>query len=146
MTHLILTGCTGTAGSALLAHCIHSKSVSQVSVLSRRPVKQATGHEKVRVIIHKDFKSYPDSVLDQLKGATGCVWALGVPSGQVDSDRCVDITTTSRHRGCRFAEFDQGVPNHHARIPDGRRQSLFIFGSTLQLCLRLWGRSMITVI
>lgn len=85
MAHVILTGCTGTAGSAVLARCIASSRISRISVLSRRPVKQAAGADKVNVIIHKDFNTYPESVLEQLKGAVGCVWALGVPAGQVSA-------------------------------------------------------------
>ena len=86
MAHIILTGCTGTAGSAVLARCIASSSISRISVLSRRPVKQATGVDKVNVIIHKDFKVYPNDLLEQLKGAVGCVWALGVPAAQVSAE------------------------------------------------------------
>ncbi|KAL8671696.1 MAG: hypothetical protein Q9168_003796 [Polycauliona sp. 1 TL-2023] len=47
MAHIILTGCTGTAGAAMLAHCIKSSKVARISVLSRRPVKQAEGQDKV---------------------------------------------------------------------------------------------------
>ena len=85
MAHVILTGCTGTAGSAVLARCIASSAISKVSVLSRRSVKQAEGVDKVNVIIHNDFSAYSESVLEQLKGAVGCVWALGVPAGQVSA-------------------------------------------------------------
>ncbi len=86
MAHIILTGCTGTAGSAVLARCIASSSISRISVLSRRPVKQATGVDKVNVIIHKDFNVYPNDLLEQLKGAVGCVWALGVAAAQVSAE------------------------------------------------------------
>lgn len=85
MAHVILTGATGTAGSAVLARCIASSTISRVSVLSRRPVKQAAGVDKVNVIIHSDFNSYPESLLDDLKGAVGCVWALGIASGQASA-------------------------------------------------------------
>ena len=30
---------------------------------------------RINVIIHKDFTKYDSAVLDQLKGARGCVWA-----------------------------------------------------------------------
>lgn len=92
MAHIILTGCTGTAGSAVLARCIESSTISTVSVLSRRPVKQAAGHDKVKVILHQDFTSYPNQLLEeQLKGATACIWALGIPSGSA-SPRYVYIS------------------------------------------------------
>ncbi|KAL8841871.1 MAG: hypothetical protein Q9170_000744 [Blastenia crenularia] len=83
MAHLVLTGCTGTTGAAVLARCIGSPTIAKVSVLSRRPIKQAEGKEKVKVYIHEDFNSYPDSLLSSLKGAIGCVWALGISTSQV---------------------------------------------------------------
>lgn len=76
--HLILTGATGLVGSGVLHHMINTPAVTTVSVLSRRPVPQAEGHEKVKVIIHKDFNSYPSELLEQLRGAEGCVWAQGI--------------------------------------------------------------------
>ncbi|KAL8763763.1 MAG: hypothetical protein Q9194_007265, partial [Teloschistes cf. exilis] len=84
MAHVILTGCTGTAGAAMLARCIESSSIARISVLSRRPVKQAEGkEEKVQVYIHSDFTTYPDELLGKLRGAVGCIWALGISTSQV---------------------------------------------------------------
>lgn len=80
MSHIILTGATGTAGAAILSHCLSSPAVSQVSILSRRPVKLAQGHEKAKVIIHKDYNNYPGELLQQLRGAKGCIWAQGKTS------------------------------------------------------------------
>jgi hypothetical protein len=57
---------------------INTPAITTVSVLARRPVPQADGHEKVKVIIQKDFSSYPDELLEQLRGAEGCVWAQGI--------------------------------------------------------------------
>lgn len=84
--HLILTGATGLVGSACLHQMLTSDSVTQVSILSRRSVPMAEGHPKVNVILHTDFKQYPDGVLEQLKDATGCVWALGVSSNDVSKE------------------------------------------------------------
>lgn len=84
--HLILTGATGLVGSGVLHHMISSPSITTVSVLSRRPVPQAEGHEKVKVIIHKDYNSYPSEVLEQLRGAEGCVWAQGISITQVTKE------------------------------------------------------------
>lgn len=81
--HLILTGATGLIGSACLQAMLSNKAVTAVTVLSRRQVPQAEGHEKVHVILHKDFSTYPPDVLEQLKGAEGCVWALGVSQNDV---------------------------------------------------------------
>ena len=84
--HLILTGATGLVGSGVLQYMISSPAVTTVSVLSRRPVPQAEGHEKVKVIIQKDFNSYPTELLEQLKGAEGCVWAQGISILKVTSE------------------------------------------------------------
>jgi uncharacterized protein YbjT (DUF2867 family) len=84
--HLILTGATGLVGSGVLHHMINTPTVTKVSVLSRRPVPQAEGHEKVKVIIHKDFNTYPSELLAQLKGAEGCVWAQGISITQVTKE------------------------------------------------------------
>jgi len=86
--HLVLTGATGLVGSAVLQNMIITPSVSKVSVLSRRPVAQAEGHEKVQVIIHKDFSTYPSELLSQLKDVDGVVWAQGISSTQVGKE-CV---------------------------------------------------------
>lgn len=84
MAHVILTGCTGTAGAAILAHCIESTSIARISVLSRRPVQQAEGQEgKVTVHIHADFGRYEEELLGKLRGAVGCIWALGISTSQV---------------------------------------------------------------
>ncbi|OKL56451.1 hypothetical protein UA08_08219 [Talaromyces atroroseus] len=42
---------------------------------------------RINVIIHQDFKNHPQDLLSQLKGATGCVWALGISQTKVDADR-----------------------------------------------------------
>ena len=84
--HLILTGATGLVGSACLHQMLTSEPVTKVSILSRRPVPMAEGHPKVNVILHTDFKQYPNEVLEQLKDATGCVWALGVSSNDVSKE------------------------------------------------------------
>ena len=92
MAHIILTGATGQAGAAVLAHCLSSPSISRVSILSRRPVKLAEGQPKANVIIHTDFSEYPPDVLFQLKGATGCVWAQGISSRGMQESEYAKIT------------------------------------------------------
>jgi hypothetical protein len=86
--HLILTGATGLLGSAVLDTMIRMKEVTRISVLSRRPVEMAIDAKdsRINVIIHKDFEIYPPAVLDQLKGATGVVWALGISQTQVGKE------------------------------------------------------------
>ncbi len=84
--HLVLTGATGLVGSAVLQHMIITPSVTKVSILSRRPVAQAEGHEKVKVIIHKDYTTYPIEVLNQLRDVDGVVWAQGISSTVVGKE------------------------------------------------------------
>ena len=80
MAHIILTGATGQAGAAILVYALHSPLISHISILSRRPVVLAENQSKATVIIHQDFERYSDSVLQQLNGAIGCIWAQGISS------------------------------------------------------------------
>jgi uncharacterized protein YbjT (DUF2867 family) len=86
--HLILTGATGLVGSAVLDAMIKTKDVTKISILSRRPVKMADDVKdpRINVIIHKNFEQYDKALLDSLKGATGCVWALGISQTQVGKE------------------------------------------------------------
>ncbi|KAK8042443.1 Botcinic acid biosynthesis cluster B protein 16 [Apiospora phragmitis] len=92
--HLILTGATGLIGSSALDAMLRMSSVTKISILSRRPVQmvQDRPDPRVNVIIHKDFGTYDDEVLAQLKGAAGCVWAIGVAQSQVSRTEYVQIT------------------------------------------------------
>lgn len=86
--HLVLTGATGLVGSAVLQTMLTTPAISKISILSRRPVAQAEGHSKAKVILHKDFTEYGDDVLDGLKDVKGVVWALGISATQVGKE-CV---------------------------------------------------------
>jgi uncharacterized protein YbjT (DUF2867 family) len=90
MAHLILTGATGLVGSAALSHMLTLMGpggpISRVSILSRSAVPMADGNDKIQVIKITDFGSYPRDVLDELKGAEGCVWALGISQTQVSKE------------------------------------------------------------
>lgn len=87
MVHIILTGATGLVGSAVLAQLLHSTTIARVSILSRRPIAATEGHKKANVIIQSDYSSYPQSVVDQLQDADGCIWAQGKSSlGMTEKD------------------------------------------------------------
>ncbi|KAF2259180.1 hypothetical protein CC78DRAFT_556201 [Lojkania enalia] len=91
--HLILTGATGVIGSGVLQQMIAMEGVSRISILSRRPVAMAEGHEeKAKVFIHKDYKNYDATLLEQLKDAQGCVWAQGVSQNDVSKAEYHEIT------------------------------------------------------
>ncbi|EPS35418.1 hypothetical protein H072_11211 [Dactylellina haptotyla CBS 200.50] len=90
MSHIIITGATGLAGSAILQQALANPAVSKISILSRRPVASAEGNSKANVIIHKDFSSYPPELLSQLSGASACIWAQGKSSiGMTEEDYTV---------------------------------------------------------
>jgi nucleoside-diphosphate-sugar epimerase len=91
--HVILTGATGLVGASVLHNMLAQESISRISILSRRPVKMAEGHEKAKVIIHKDFKTYDQALLEELKDAQGCVWAQGVSQNAVDKAYVRSYTT-----------------------------------------------------
>jgi hypothetical protein len=90
--HLILTGATGLVGASVLHNMLAQESISRISILSRRPVKMAEGHDKAKVIIHTDFKKYDQALLDELKDAQGCVWALGISQNAVSKEQYIEIT------------------------------------------------------
>jgi len=91
--HLILTGATGLVGSAVLSHMLSlpAGQIDRISILTRRPVPMAEGHQHDIVIPHADFGNYPQELLDQLKGADGCVWAVGTPISMVTREEYVKI-------------------------------------------------------
>jgi hypothetical protein len=109
MVHLILTGATGLVGSSVLSHVLSlpptSKPViDKLSIIGRStsiPWLSATPppgtpttnkHTKIEVIEHKDFTSYSPELLEKLKGADACIWALGVSQNDVSKDDYVKIT------------------------------------------------------
>ncbi|KAK7927363.1 hypothetical protein PG985_004361 [Apiospora marii] len=101
--HLILTGATGLVGSSALDAMLRMNSVTKISILSRRPVQmvQDRPDPRINVIIHKDFATYDDEVLAQLKGAAGCVWAIGVAQSQVSRKDYTLITKTYAEAAAR---------------------------------------------
>ncbi|KAI9694278.1 MAG: hypothetical protein M1820_009081 [Bogoriella megaspora] len=90
--HLILTGATGLVGAAALQAMLTRESVTKISIISRRPVAMAEGHEKVKVHIQKDFSTIDSTILEELKGAHGCVWAMGISMNQVTKEEYTKIT------------------------------------------------------
>lgn len=92
--HLIITGASGLVGSSALAYILTlpTSIVSRVTLLSRKPVALAEGHEQVKTIIHTDFASYPPDLISELQGAHGIIWALGVSQNDVDKNEYIKIT------------------------------------------------------
>lgn len=71
---VILTGSTGFIGKEVLDQCLRNPEITSIIALSRRDLPEEITNPKLSVIIVKDFNSYPDSILDQLKNADACIW------------------------------------------------------------------------
>jgi uncharacterized protein YbjT (DUF2867 family) len=86
--HLILTGATGRVGTGVLDAMLRTADITKISILSRRPVQMAEDAKdpRLNVIIHGDFENFDKEVLEKLKGANGCVWALGVSQTQATKE------------------------------------------------------------
>lgn len=78
---ILLTGATGTAGSAALRQAIADPEVEGVTVLARREPKES--HEKVLFVRHDDFTDY-SRVRGSLIGHEAALWCLGTSQNRVD--------------------------------------------------------------
>ena len=92
----ILTGTTGFIGTGVLQILIADPAVTSIIVLSRRDLPMSHQHPKVRTIIHKDFTSYPPSVLEELVSAETVIWSMGIKltqMGSLEEARTVEVTS-----------------------------------------------------
>ncbi|CAM6116395.1 unnamed protein product [Calypogeia fissa] len=87
--NIILTGATGTAGAGVLRQAIADPEVGRITVLTRRPLD--TEHEKLKVIIHKDFNNYED-IASELGDNQAALWCLGISQRQVTKEQYDVIT------------------------------------------------------
>lgn len=74
---IILTGATGFIGAEILQQCLANPTITPLIAISRRPLPPNTpnaDNPKLKVVILEDFLSWPPSVLEELKGAEGCIW------------------------------------------------------------------------
>ncbi|KAH8882933.1 nucleoside-diphosphate-sugar epimerase [Thozetella sp. PMI_491] len=92
--HLILAGATGLVGSAVLDAMLQAEGVTKITIISRRPVPMAQDSQdpRIQLVLHQDFLHYGPDVLKDLAGASGCVWALGIGSAQVNKESYVKVT------------------------------------------------------
>ncbi|KAJ6502645.1 hypothetical protein DFH09DRAFT_1441317 [Mycena vulgaris] len=92
--HIILTGATGSVGSAVLRECLVSPTITRLSILSRRQftLPSIGDAQKAHIIVHDDYAMYPSELTDQLKGADGCIWAQGISQTEVSKEEYIRIT------------------------------------------------------
>lgn len=65
-------------GKAVVEECIKNPLITSILVLTRRPISDELAiNAKVTTILHDNFENHPDDLLDRLKGAQGCIWAVG---------------------------------------------------------------------
>jgi hypothetical protein len=112
--HLLLTDATGLVGSAVLHHMLTLPSITQITILSRRPVPQAEGHTKTTVVIHEDFGVYGDDVLGRLKGAEGWCGRWGL----------VRMMFRRSELGFLFSWFGEGHERNESEIGKKKGSSL----------------------
>jgi hypothetical protein len=72
---IIVTGATGFVGAEVLTRLLARPDVTTVTALTRRPLAVASA--KLGTVLHEDFATYDDALLDRLAAHDGCVWALG---------------------------------------------------------------------
>ncbi|KAI2906882.1 hypothetical protein CBS147371_10994 [Aspergillus niger] len=73
---IILTGSTGFIGHQILTQCLQNPHITSIIALSRRPIP--TKNPKLTVKLVEDFLIYPESLLQDLRGAEACIWAIGI--------------------------------------------------------------------
>lgn len=75
-------GATGAVGSEVFRQALLHPSITRLTLLLRRPLppdlEPSPPSPKLTTIIHSDFLSYPSSLLDQIRGADGVLWCMGV--------------------------------------------------------------------
>jgi uncharacterized protein YbjT (DUF2867 family) len=86
---IILTGASGTAGSEVLRQSLADPQITDVLVLSRRPLDITD--PKLRVARLPDFLDY-SAVAAQLAGRDACLWCLGISQTAVGKDEYETIT------------------------------------------------------
>jgi uncharacterized protein YbjT (DUF2867 family) len=79
----LIFGATGTAGGSVLRASLDSPQVDEVRVIVRRPLKVT--HEKLRVIIHRDFLDYA-AVAEAFDGIDACLFCLGISVRQTSGE------------------------------------------------------------
>ena len=95
---ILLTGATGTAGSAVLRQAVADPEVEGVTVLARR--EPPVSDRKVLFVRHEDFPDY-SRVRGSLVGHEAALWCLGTSQNRVDRAKLHRVTVDFAVAGAR---------------------------------------------
>lgn len=86
---VIITGATGMIGGLILEHCLNSNTISEIVVLTRRPLEIKS--DKINELIVDDFGDL-SSLTDHFKNVDIAYYCIGAYSGTVSDDKFKLIT------------------------------------------------------
>lgn len=84
---VVISGGTGYIGGEVVSQCLEHPSITSVIILARRDPGTWTNNPKAKVVILKDFTSYDEATIDEVKTASAAIWCLGTYTG----DERIDI-------------------------------------------------------
>ncbi|KAL5372763.1 hypothetical protein DPSP01_013232 [Paraphaeosphaeria sporulosa] len=108
---VLITGATGTIGSAILRHCLQEPSITSIVALSRRALPQDISSPKLSTILVSDFANYDAALLSKIVSADAAIWAMGTTDANHEVNviyphtfftTFLDARKNSEHRSKRF--------------------------------------------
>ncbi|KAF2685002.1 hypothetical protein K458DRAFT_301431 [Lentithecium fluviatile CBS 122367] len=81
---VLITGSTGTIGSAIFRHCLQHPGITSIVTLTRRAFPSS--NPKCTNIIISDFKTWDASIIVQIADADAMIWALGTSDANKDTN------------------------------------------------------------
>ena len=114
---VVLTGCTGHIGSAVLTECLSDPAITSLVLLSRREITDLPDNKKVKTIIIKDFTAYEESTIQEITTADAALWCLGTKTGdeKIDIDfpmTFIEHIKTRREQPFRFVQLGGAFSQH----------------------------------
>ncbi|MEM7102769.1 MAG: hypothetical protein AAF502_06495 [Bacteroidota bacterium] len=89
MKKVLIVGATGMVGNRVLEYCLDSDDISNVTVITRKPLN--LDHPKLKEVMHKDFSSYED-LKNEFQDLDIGFFCIGVYTGSVKDDLLKLIT------------------------------------------------------
>ncbi|CAH0055324.1 unnamed protein product [Clonostachys solani] len=77
---LVICGGTGYVATELIRQGLALPQISNLVVLSRRPITVPDGANaaKLKQVLIEKYDEYPDNVKKELSGASGCIWTVAI--------------------------------------------------------------------